>query len=160
MDLSLVRIDTKTNMIHFAAANNNGYLLQHYTKDEEQIARQGLAKPEHLRELEDGSYLKLSVMPSDSMPIGVYIREKESFTKTSYQLRKGDTFYLTSDGYVDQFGGKYGRKFLSKNFQQLLLNINSLDMNQQYKEVVDTHENWIGATYDQLDDIIVIGVRV
>ena len=159
MDLSLVRYDVDTQMLHFAAANNNGYLVQHFRKDEEEKAKANLAKPEHLRETGDG-YLRLTIMPSDSMPIGVYIREKESFTKTSYQLREGDSFYLTSDGYIDQFGGKWGRKFLTKNFQKLVMDINQYDMNRQEKIVVSTHEEWIGDSYEQLDDIIVIGVRV
>ena len=94
------------------------------------------------------------------MPIGVYLREKESFTMTSYQLRKGDSFILTSDGYVDQFGGKFGRKFLSRNFIKLLMDIYDKPMAAQEEILVDTHEKWRGLEYDQLDDIIVIGVRV
>ncbi|MCQ2250356.1 MAG: SpoIIE family protein phosphatase [Bacteroidales bacterium] len=159
MDLSLVRYDVDTKMLHFAAANNNGYLVQHFCKDQEEQAKANLLKPEHLRETEDG-YLRLTIMPADSMPIGVYIREKESFTKSSYQLKEGDSFYLTSDGYIDQFGGKWGRKFLTKNFQKLVMDINSYDMKHQEKIVIETHENWIGDSYDQLDDIIVIGIRV
>ncbi len=159
MDLSLVRYDVDTKMLHFAAANNNGYLVQHFGKDEEERAKANLLKPEHLRETEDG-YLRLTIMPADSMPIGVYIREKDSFTKTSYQLKEGDSFYLTSDGYIDQFGGKWGRKFLTKNFQKLVMDINEFDMKRQEKIVVDTHEEWIGDQYEQLDDIIVIGIRV
>jgi len=159
MDLSLVRYDIETKMLHFAAANNNGYLVQHYGKDQEEQAKANLVKPDHLRETEDG-YLRLTIMPADSMPIGVYIREKESFTKTSYQLKEGDSFYLTSDGYIDQFGGKWGRKFLSKNFQKLVMDINPYDMKRQHKIVEETHDNWIGESYEQLDDIIVIGIRV
>ncbi len=159
MDLSLVRYDIDTRMLHFAAANNNGYLVQHFSKDQEEQAKANLLKPEHLRETEN-DYMRLTIMPADSMPIGVYIREKESFTKTSYQLKEGDSFYLTSDGYIDQFGGKWGRKFLTKNFQKLVMDINQYDMKRQEKIVVETHDNWIGDSFDQLDDIIVIGIRV
>ena len=160
MDLSLVRIDLDTMMMHFAAANNCGYLFQHYDESQREEISKDLAKPEHLRDLGNGQLLKLTIMPADPMPIGVYLREKESFSMTSYQLRPGDSFYLTSDGYVDQFGGKYGRKFLSRNFIKLLQDINDKPMAEQEKILIDTHEKWRGLEYDQLDDIIVIGVRV
>ena len=160
MDLSLVRIDLDTMMMHFAAANNTGYLIQHYDESQREEISKDLAKPEHLRELGNGQLMKLTLMPADPMPIGVYLREKESFTMTSYQLRPGDTFYLSSDGYIDQFGGKFGRKFLSRNFVKLLMDINDKPMAEQEKTVIETHDNWRGLEYDQLDDIIVIGVRV
>ncbi|MCQ2252299.1 MAG: tetratricopeptide repeat protein [Bacteroidales bacterium] len=159
MDLSLVRYDVDTNMLHFAGANNNGYLVKRFSFEEEEEAKKDLVKPDHIRETPYG-FLRLVPMPADSMPIGVYIREKERFTQTSYQLRRGDSFYLTSDGYIDQYGGQHGRKFLSKNFQQMLMDINSHDMKRQEKIVIDTHEEWIGDSFDQLDDIIVIGIRV
>ncbi|MBO7565556.1 MAG: tetratricopeptide repeat protein [Bacteroidales bacterium] len=160
MDLSLVRIDLDTLMMHFAAANNSGYLFQHFDESEREEISKDLAKPEHLRELGNGQLLKLTLMPADPMPIGVYLREKASFTMTSYQLRPGDSFYLSSDGYVDQFGGKYGRKFLSRNFIKLLQDINDKPMEEQRDILIDTHDKWRGLEYDQLDDIIVIGVRV
>lgn len=159
MDLSLVRYDVDTNMLHFAGANNNGYLIKRYSFEEEEEARKDLQKPDHIRDTPYG-FLRLVAMPADSMPIGVYIREKERFSQYSYQLRKGDSFYLTSDGYIDQFGGEHGRKFLSKNFQKMLMDINGYDMKHQERMVVDTHEEWIGESYEQLDDIIVIGIRV
>jgi tetratricopeptide (TPR) repeat protein len=160
MDLSLVRIDLDTMMMHFAAANNNGYLLQEFDESQREEISKDLAKPEHLREVGNGKLLKLTIMPADPMPIGVYLREKESFTMTSYQLRKGDSFILSSDGYVDQFGGKYGRKFLSRNFIKLLMDMYDKPMEAQKEVLIDTHEKWRGLEYDQLDDIIVIGVRV
>jgi len=160
MDLSLVRIDLDTMMMHFSAANNTGYLLQHFDESQREEISKDLAKPEHLRDLGNGQLLKLTLMPADPMPIGVYLREKESFSMTSYQLHPGDSFYLSSDGYVDQFGGKYGRKFLSRNFIKLLMDINDKPMAEQEKIVIDTHDKWRGLEYDQLDDIIVIGVRV
>jgi len=160
MDLSLVRIDLDTMMMHFAAANNNGYLLREYDESQREEISKDLAKPEYLRELGNGKLLKTTIMPADPMPIGVYLREKESFTMTSYQLRPGDSFFLTSDGYVDQFGGKYGRKFLSRNFIKLLMDLHGKPMAEQEKTIIDTHDNWRGLEYDQLDDIIVIGVQV
>lgn len=159
MDLSLVKYNLKDNSLTFSGANNNGYLIQRFSHEEEDLAKSDLAKPEFLRE-NLGSYTKLTVMPADPMPIGVYIREKERFSQKEYKLRKGDSFYLTSDGYIDQFGGEHGRKFLTKNFEKMLLDINGYSMDRQEEIVIATHEKWIGTNYTQLDDIIVIGIRV
>lgn len=159
MDLSLVKYDLENNILTFSGANNNGFLVQRYELDEREMAEANLQKPEFFRESTAG-FLKLTVMPADPMPIGVYVREKERFSQTSYQLRKGDSFYLTSDGYIDQFGGEHGRKFLTKNFEKMILDINSYSMKRQEKIIIDTHENWIGENFNQLDDIIVVGIRV
>ena len=93
-------------------------------------------------------------------PEGQPRRYKSVIGKLELDLAAGDTFYLSSDGYIDQFGGKYGRKFLSRNFVKLLMDINDKPMAEQEKIVIETHDNWRGLEYDQLDDIIVIGVRV
>jgi serine phosphatase RsbU (regulator of sigma subunit) len=94
------------------------------------------------------------------MPIGVYLGDDRRFTSKTARLRHGDAIYLTSDGYIDQFGGSDGRKFLFANFYQLLLDINSLPMQKQCDTVKETHEKWIGDQYRQLDDIIVMGLKI
>ena len=75
-------------------------------------------------------------------------------------LRNGDSIYLTSDGYIDQFGGRAGRKFLSNNFTKMVVSVNHLPMEQQRETVIKTHEDWIGDVFTQIDDIIVFGLRV
>jgi len=158
MDLSLIRYDMSTQMITFAGANNNGYLVQRFSAEEEDQARKDLAKDEFLRKT-DAGFLKLTVMPADAMPIGIYIREKERFSQTSYKVRKGDSIYMTSDGYIDQFGGKYGRKFMVKNFEKMLLDINFYPLERQKQIVAETHDKWKGESFSQLDDVIVMGIR-
>jgi serine phosphatase RsbU (regulator of sigma subunit) len=158
MDLSLIRYDMSSQRITFAGANNNGYLVQRFSDDEENLAKDGIAKEEFLRKV-DGGFLKLTVMPADAMPIGIYLREKERFSQTSYQIRKGDSVYMTSDGYIDQFGGKHGRKFMVKNFEKLLLDINLYPLDKQKEIVAETHDEWKGTDYNQLDDVIVMGIR-
>ena len=158
MDLSLIRYDMSTRKITFAGANNNGYLVRRFSNQEEDAAKEGVVKPEFLRQTDTG-FLSLTVMPADAMPIGIYIREKERFSQSEYYVRKGDTIYLTSDGYIDQFGGKWGRKFLTKNFEKMLLDINGHSLERQKQIVAETHDNWKGTEYSQLDDVIVIGIR-
>ena len=74
-------------------------------------------------------------------------------------MEKGDAIYLFSDGYADQFGGTKSRKFLNKNFRNLLLEINDLPMKEQKDVLSETLENWQG-TIPQVDDILVIGLKV
>jgi serine phosphatase RsbU (regulator of sigma subunit) len=73
--------------------------------------------------------------------------------------KKGDILYLYSDGYYDQFGGKYDKKLLCLNFHQILLEIHELPMLKQ-KEILESRLNdWMMGT-DQTDDITVLGIRL
>jgi serine phosphatase RsbU (regulator of sigma subunit) len=66
---------------------------------------------------------------------------------------------MFSDGYVDQFGGPKTKKFMAKNFKDLLISIAHQPMNEQ-KEVLDkTIEEW-KAHVEQVDDILVMGLRI
>ena len=96
---------------------------------------------------------------ADKMPIGIYIREKESFTCNEVDLQKGDTFYIFSDGYADQFGGLNGNKYKSKPFKTFLANIQPMSMAQQREALDKNIDEWRGDI-EQIDDIIVLGVRI
>ncbi len=158
MDLSLVKIDTDTLMLEFAGANNNGYLVRRFAKDDPE-AHKDLTDREFVTETPN-NLLRLYTLRAEKMPIGVYIRDTEKFTTKTMPLRNGDSIYLTSDGYIDQFGGKAGRKFLSNNFTKMVVSVNHLSMEQQRETVIKTHEDWIGNVFTQIDDIIVFGLRV
>ncbi len=93
------------------------------------------------------------------MPIGIYIKEKDSFTKNIIKLKKGDMIYTYSDGYIDQFGGEDGRKFMSKKFKRLLQSIQKKSMAEQREILNKTIDEWRGET-PQIDDIIVLGIRI
>ncbi|MFH1321935.1 MAG: two-component regulator propeller domain-containing protein [Bacteroidota bacterium] len=104
---------------------------------------------------------------SDRQPIGAYGEEKiHPFTNHKIPLQKGDTIYIFSDGYVDQFGGERGKKFMSKRFKQLFLDIQKMSMEDQKEHLDKTIEEWRtnpgspGREHDQIDDILVVGVRV
>jgi len=159
MDMSLAKIDTKTLMLEFAAANNNAYIVRHFGKDEKALAETDMVPKDMIKEVADG-YLRLKVLIADMMPIGVYIRDHISFKSQQIQLRHGDTIYMTSDGYIDQFGGKNGTKFMSKNFKEMLLEIYPLPMTEQYDKTVNTHNEWKAGKYPQIDDIIVFGLKI
>ena len=92
---------------------------------------------------------------------GVQIKEKEDrvFTNHAIQLDKGDTIYIFTDGYVDQFGGNKGKKFMAKKFRDLLSSVQSKSMAEQRKTIAEVMNDWKG-TMEQVDDILVIGVRI
>jgi ligand-binding sensor domain-containing protein/serine phosphatase RsbU (regulator of sigma subunit) len=95
----------------------------------------------------------------DKMPIGIFIKEKESFTNHIIDVEKGDSLYLYSDGFQDQFGGENQKKFLPKNLNNLLLEISNKP-SQEQKEILDTTlETWKGSE-PQVDDIIVLGFKI
>ncbi|MBN1252294.1 MAG: SpoIIE family protein phosphatase [Bacteroidales bacterium] len=95
----------------------------------------------------------------DRMPIGIYAKMDNNFKTHYFDLQSDDRIYLFSDGYQDQFGGSDGRKFLIKNFRHLLVEINKFPMSEQ-KEVLDlTFSNWKGE-FAQVDDILVIGLKI
>lgn len=132
MDMSLVTLDLKTHKLQFAGAYNPLYLF-----------RNG----------------ELERIEADRMPIGVHLNEKPEFTNHEIQLKQGDLIYMTSDGYIDQFGGEKNKKFKSGRFKSLLQKIQHLPMEEQEQQIYETMQEWMGNN-EQLDDIIVIGVRV
>ena len=102
---------------------------------------------------------ELAEFKADRMPVGIHGKMKEHFSTHTSKMEKGDAIYLFSDGYADQFGGTKSRKFLNKNFRNLLLEINDLPMKEQKDVLSETLENWQG-TIPQVDDILVIGLKV
>lgn len=132
MDIALCTIDPKTKMLEFSGAHNPVYII-----------RNG----------------EMSIIESDPFSIGSYVNNEREFTNHNYQLQTGDCLYLFSDGYVDQFGGPRGKKFMRKQFRQLLLDIAHLPMPEQKWRLSDTLDIWQGHQ-EQVDDILVIGIRI
>jgi serine phosphatase RsbU (regulator of sigma subunit) len=73
-------------------------------------------------------------------------------------IYKGDTVYLFSDGYADQFGGEKGKKFKQRNFLQLLFSLRHESMQEQYALVKESFDVWRGEEF-QVDDVCVMGIR-
>lgn len=93
----------------------------------------------------------------DKQPIGNYVKQNP-YTNHEFELQKGDTIYIFSDGYVDQFGGPDEKKFKARKLRELLLSVQSKTMPEQ-KEIIDkTFEEWKGSL-DQIDDVCLWGVR-
>jgi len=94
----------------------------------------------------------------DAMPIAIYFK-METFNTQTVELEKGDMIYTFSDGYIDQFGGPKGKKFMKSRFKQLLLEIAELPVNEQKEILVNSIENWMGIL-EQIDDMLIIGLKI
>ena len=95
----------------------------------------------------------------DGQPVGYDEYAKDAFTTVKLQLRKGDMLYFFSDGYADQFGGPKGKKFRYGPFKQLLASIHEKPLEEQKEELDRTFEEWKGEQ-EQIDDVVVVGVRL
>lgn len=130
MDMTVCVVDFDNDKLHFAGANNPLY---------------------HIRKGE------LTQYKADKMPVAIHER-MDAFTPVEVDLQKGDTFYTFSDGYVDQFGGPRQKKFLAKNFRNVLMDVQELDMIEQGIRLDKVFEEF-RADVEQVDDVVVIGVR-
>lgn len=138
MDMSLVTLELELSgkkmnqKLNYAGANNPLYLIR------------------------KGALIELS---ADKMPIGIYLGVDKPFSNKEMLLEPGDTFYMFSDGYADQFGGEEGKKFTKKRFKDTLLSIQHEPMHRQKVILDDTMNKWLGKE-QQIDDILIIGIRV
>jgi len=132
MDCILCAYDFDNMQLHVAAANNPLWIVRNGELDE--------YKP-------------------DKMPVGKYGDEPKPFSLQTINLQKGDVVYSFTDGYADQFGGPKGKKFKYKQLEEKLLANHQLPMEEQRKNLLETFESWKG-NMEQVDDVLVIGVRI
>ncbi|MBP7810351.1 MAG: SpoIIE family protein phosphatase [Bacteroidia bacterium] len=132
MDLAFCRYIPKENKLQFAGANNSIYKV---------------------------SNGEISEIKPDKQPIGIYVGEQRPFKLNEIDVQKGDCFYISSDGYADQFGGPKGKKFKSSNLEKLFLSISQHNIEEQKQLIDKTFQEWKGV-YEQLDDVCVIGVKL
>jgi len=80
------------------------------------------------------------------------------FTMQEIEYRKGDLFYLFTDGYQDQFGGDFDKKFLRQHFFVTLMEIHREPLSLQKEILEEKLKDWIGENV-QTDDVTVMGIR-
>jgi hypothetical protein len=101
----------------------------------------------------------LNLIKADRISVCAFYGNTDTFTMKEINYRKGDVFYLYSDGYPDQFGGDLDKKFLSTNFHLILLEIHQLPMSRQKELLEEKLKAWMKDNV-QTDDITVMGIRL
>jgi serine phosphatase RsbU (regulator of sigma subunit) len=136
MDISLLTLESNSNantfVLEFAGANNP---LVH--------VRNG----------------KFTEYKGDKQPIGIYEGTPQPFTNHSLSLEIGDSVYLYTDGFADQFGGYQNKKYKYAQLKELLATIAVLPMAQQRDKLKVNFDAW-KADYEQVDDVLVIGIKI
>jgi serine phosphatase RsbU (regulator of sigma subunit)/Tfp pilus assembly protein PilF len=132
MDITAIIIDNKRQSLQFAGANNPLLLF-----------RKG----------------ELIEFKPDKMPIGIHGNLMNPFKNHKIDIEKGDVLYAFSDGFADQFGGPFGKKFMIKKFKETLKELHVKPMSIQKQELEETLENWMVHTR-QVDDILVMGIKM
>ncbi len=126
-----------------------------FDKDNSRLEFAGAFNP--LWHFRDGKFKEVK---ADRFSIGAAIDSvANNFTNHQLDLKKGDTIYIFSDGYADQFGGPAGKKFKHKQMQRMLATLQHLSMEEQGKIIERTIEEWRGNN-EQIDDMLVMGIRV
>lgn len=133
MDITLIAIDKHSNQVLFAGANNSIYKI---------------------------SNGELQQIKGDKFPVGAFIEDKiQKFTSKCFTVNKGDSIYMFSDGFADQFGGSKGKKYKYLPFQQKLIAITSDSNLQQKASIKQEFLDWKGV-HEQVDDVLVIGIKI
>lgn len=133
MDIAICSINYEKKILQYAGAYNPLYLL-----------RNG-----ELREIK-----------ADKFPIGVFVGEElKTFVNHEVQLQEGDAIYIFSDGFADQFGGPFGKKYKISRFKELITSVSKYPADKQYELIDQALSDWQGDL-EQVDDIVVIGVKI
>lgn len=132
MDAVLCKLDLKKMKLQYSAANNAFYILRNN---------------------------ELIICKADKLSVGKGHNDALSFTFHEFDLKKGDTIYTFTDGYADQFGGAFGKKYKYKQLEELLIANSSKTMAQQKTILENSLEAWKGSL-EQVDDVCIIGVRI
>ncbi|HKK58425.1 MAG TPA: two-component regulator propeller domain-containing protein [Salinivirga sp.] len=132
MDMAICAIDEGSNELTFSGAYNPLYHIRNKELSKYKVTRRSIG--------------------------GSQLISKKPFFNHKIQVEKGDTIYIFSDGYADQFGGPRNRKFTSKKLQEKLISIQDQNMPNQQMTMEDTIDTWM-EDYEQIDDMILVGVR-
>lgn len=132
MDMALCTIDLQTKEVEFAGAKNPLIVIRN-------------GKAERIK--------------GDKKPIGFSHYPGTTFQKHQIDIGTPTCLYMFSDGYIDQFGGEKGRKFMIKRFQSLLEEIHTKPMEEQHEILNTTMNEWMKSE-DQIDDILIVGLKI
>ncbi len=133
MDISLLAINKNKQQAFWSGANNKLWYIKRGTQ-------------------------KMIEVKADKQSIGKTDNPK-AFTTHKLNLEKGDTIYLMTDGYHDQFGGLKGKKYKSKQLETLLITNNTKMLEEQKDILHKSFETWKDAL-EQVDDVTIVGIKI
>jgi tetratricopeptide (TPR) repeat protein len=134
IDIGLCAINKKNKQLQFSGAYNSLIVIKNSNNEN----------------------AELTEFKGDKMPIGAHYKADKEFSAQNIKIEKNDKFFLYTDGFIDQFGGAYNRKFLPYRFKELILSSLNGDMLKQKEAMLNGLENWMDNK-EQIDDILVVG---
>ena len=134
MDIALCSVDKENLIVKYSGANRPLWII-----------RKGQNTIEEIK--------------ATKSAIGGSTNDNQFFDSHEIKLLQGDTIYIFTDGYADQFNGKTGKKIMTKKLKDILIDIQPKAMNEQEVQLDSFVENWKAGT-EQVDDILIIGIRL
>ncbi len=131
MDIVLLKFEKSLNELEFSGANNPIYII----RNNDIIEYKG-----------------------DRSPIGYYSKEV-NFTNQHVKLQSGDSIYMFSDGFADQLNGENYKKYLTKRFRNLLVEIDVLPMEKRKEKLLQEFHDWKGG-FQQVDDVMILCIKL
>lgn len=132
MDLVMLAVDMEKMELRYSGANNPLY-----------VVREG----------------ELHEMKADKFAIASFKPDSKSYTQQVYPLEQGDTIFASTDGFVDQFGGPLGKKYMRRRFRELLVRLAEMPITKHKDELAKEFDGW-KAKEEQVDDVLVISIRI
>jgi len=148
MDIGLCSLNLSTLELQFAGANLPLYLVRPIEQE----------APDVFHSVEETLKHKMYIVKPNKQAVGADSNFKP-FDNFSLQLIPGDTLYLYSDGFADQFGGGKFKKYRTQELRRKLLNYQSRTMLNQKDVLLKEFYRWKG-TCNQVDDVTVLGARI
>ena len=134
MDIALCSYNSKTKVVQYAGGYNPLWILREKEIIETKATKQG---------------------------VGMFTGDLHPFENHEIQLQNGDSIYIFSDGYADQFGGPNGKKIMSKGLKNILISNGHLELNKQKVVLKKFFYEWMNeGDDDQVDDVCIIGFKI
>jgi serine phosphatase RsbU (regulator of sigma subunit) len=138
MDIVICHFNIETRKLKYAGANRPLWILKN-----------GNNQPEN-------AFVEIK---PDKISIGGFTEGSQQFAEHEIQTETGDTLYLFTDGFADQFGGENGKKMTTKRFREWIVNNNPLPIREMGDKLQTSYHDWKGK-HEQIDDVTVLAIRV
>lgn len=147
MDIGLCLYNPTTKELNYAGANLPLHILRANSKPQ---------PTSHI--VHNNNHFSLYQVKPNKQPIG-YVFEESNYVTHGIQLMEGDILYLFTDGFADQFGGLYQKKFRYQELRKLICDIATKPLKEQHSILEETFRKWKGDNI-QVDDMSFMGVKI